>query len=116
MSDLESTSDKSVNGTSLDGMVEGLGQISLMARKAYIKQHILYSRVRVSIYYVGEWNLWPWTDESRGSKYISLNTYFISVLDLESTSDISLFGSSLYDLVERFDDFEARMAVTEGGN
>jgi hypothetical protein len=34
-------------------------------------------------------------------------------LDLELTS---LTGSSLYDLVERFDDFEARMAVTEGGN
>lgn len=37
-------------------------------------------------------------------------------LDLELTSDKSVIGSSLYDLVERFDDFEVRMAVTEGGN
>lgn len=44
------------------------------------------------------------------------NTYFMSDLNLELTSDRSLVGSSLYDLVERFDDFEARMAVTEGGN
>ena len=40
----------------------------------------------------------------------------MSDLDLELTSDKSVIGSSLYDLVERFDDFEARMAVTEGGN
>ena len=47
---------------------------------------------------------------------ISNKTYFMSDLDLELTSDKSVIGSSLYDLVERFDDFEARMAVTEGGN
>ena len=40
----------------------------------------------------------------------------MSDLDLELTSDKLLFESSLYDLVERFDDFEARIAVTEGGN
>ena len=53
---------------------------------------------------------------SRVAANIYYNTYFMSDLDLGSTSDKSLIGSSLYDLVERFDDFEARMAVTEGGS
>ena len=55
---------------------------------------------------------------SRVAANISHNTYFMSDLDLELTSDKSLIGSesSLCDLVERFDDFEVRMAVTEGGN
>ena len=42
MSDLGSTSDKSVNGTSLYGSVEGLGWISLMARKVYISSNTYF--------------------------------------------------------------------------
>ena len=121
MSDLESTSDRSVNGTSLYGLVKGLEQKSLTARKVY-KSSTTYLMSELESAFTKSVNRTSFEGLEQMSRvaaniYISHNTYFKSGFELEISSDKSLIGPSLYDLgVERFEDFEARMAVTEGGN